>query len=162
MVSNRPSLQSPIDTELVNDGGRPLNRAERSLLAGWSLVLVAGFLMARGLEPDPRGYGTHEQFGLPACTFLETSGLPCPSCGMTTSFAYLARGRLVDAARANLAGCALAIVCAAQIPWAWFSILRGRLWLVRRLDAWFVWTVTGLTLVAAVHWIWRILAGASG
>jgi hypothetical protein len=129
------------------------------LLAAWSLALIAGFLVARGIEPDPRGYGTHEQFGLPACTFLQTTGLPCPSCGMTTSFAYLARGRLVEAMRANLAGGVLAILCAVQIPWLWISVARGRLWLVRRMDEAFVWSLVGLTGVAGAHWIWRIVSG---
>jgi hypothetical protein len=54
----------------------------------------------------------------------------------------------------------LAIVCAAQIPWALVSILRGRLWLVRRVDAGLVWTVAGLTGLAAGHWLLRLLAGA--
>ncbi|HUG94233.1 MAG TPA: DUF2752 domain-containing protein [Planctomycetaceae bacterium] len=115
--------------------------------------------MARSIEPDPRGYGTHERFGLPACTFRETSGLPCPSCGMTTSFAHFTRGRVVEAVRANLAGFVLAVACAAQIPWAWISIVRGRLWLVRRAEDSLVWLVVGFCGMAAGHWVLRLLWG---
>ncbi|MBX7152931.1 DUF2752 domain-containing protein [bacterium] len=44
------------------------------------------------LTPSATGYGTHEQLGLPPCGFLTITGYPCPSCGLTTSFAYFAHG----------------------------------------------------------------------
>src|SRR5687768_15883893 len=48
--------------------------------AMWSLLVVASML-----QPDSRGMGTHEQLGMPPCTFLFLTGIRCPSCGMTTS-----------------------------------------------------------------------------
>jgi len=47
------------------------------------------------LEPDPRGLGTHEQLGLPACGVREWSGFPCPTCGTTTAAALLLHGQPV-------------------------------------------------------------------
>jgi hypothetical protein len=41
---------------------------------------------------------------LGTCTFLETTGLPCPSCGMTRSWVWAARGDLLRAMQYNLAG----------------------------------------------------------
>ena len=92
--------------------GYPLSWVSRVLLAMWSLCLVAGFAVALALEPDPRGYGTHERLGLPGCTFRTIFGVRCPSCGLTTSVAHFVRGHFVAAARSNVAGLLLAVVCA--------------------------------------------------
>ena len=46
------------------------------------------------LRPSPDGTGTHQGLGFLACTMLATTGIPCPSCGMTTSFAWFYRGNL--------------------------------------------------------------------
>lgn len=40
---------------------------------------------------------------------LVTTGLPCPTCGMTTAFSYTVRGRLIRAFLAQPAGFALAL-----------------------------------------------------
>ena len=46
--------------------------------------------IAMNLKPDPSGMGTHQQLGLSPCGFLEVTTLPCPMCGMTTTFTHLA------------------------------------------------------------------------
>ena len=48
------------------------------------------------LEPDPRGFGTHEQMGLPACGAREWLGFSCPTCGVTTAAALLLHGQPVE------------------------------------------------------------------
>lgn len=67
-------------------------------LLGFLLVL----LVAAWLKPDIHGYGTHTQLGLPPC---ETSWLlgvkRCPSCGLTTGFAHLVRGQVMEAEKSN-------------------------------------------------------------
>jgi len=57
------------------------------LLGGGAILLISYFL-----RPDPRGFGTHQQLFLPPCPFRWLTHLPCPSCGLTTSFAYFAKG----------------------------------------------------------------------
>jgi len=74
-----------------------------------SVVLLAVLVIARGLPPDSRGFGTHEALGLPPCGFILTSGLPCPSCGMTTAFSNVMHGRLWDAFIAQPAGMVLCL-----------------------------------------------------
>ena len=42
-----------------------------------------------GLDPDPRGLGTHEQLGMTPCSWPATLGMPCPTCGCTTAAVLL-------------------------------------------------------------------------
>lgn len=61
-------------------------------LPSWTVLGIA-----RWLDPSPLGYGTHTQLGLGGCTMLTLTGWPCPMCGMTTTFALLAHGRVGEA-----------------------------------------------------------------
>lgn len=72
--------------------------------------LLGALAVASLLSPDPRGRGTHEQLGLPPCTLTVVAGLPCPACGMTTSWSLATHGRLADAARTHASGTLLALV----------------------------------------------------
>src|SRR3954447_16098360 len=65
---------------------RHLCRSTRLVLAGVAVCLGTVLGVACWLRPDPRGMGTHQQLGLPPCTFYLYTDVPCPSCGMTTSF----------------------------------------------------------------------------
>lgn len=105
--------------------GSPLTFGGRVGLLAASLLLVAGFALARSLEPDPRGFGTHQKLGLPECTVQLLWNRPCPGCGMTTAFAHLVRGQWNAAARANPGGVLLGTICAVLIPWMWISAWRG-------------------------------------
>lgn len=96
----RPLLDYPTIERL----GRSWPAAGRFERTFWGLLLVAVLTVlgiARALDPDPRGIGTHEQLGLPPCGFVQVfEGVPCPSCGYTTTFA-LAADFEVGAAIAN-------------------------------------------------------------
>ncbi|MFT7484207.1 MAG: hypothetical protein ACI9F9_000047 [Candidatus Paceibacteria bacterium] len=86
--------------------GRGLHRAVLGALLLSSASLV---VLARTLEPDPRGFGTHEQLGFDPCQMLAATGVPCPGCGVTTSITLALRGRVVDSFMAQPLGLALAI-----------------------------------------------------
>jgi hypothetical protein len=87
-----------------------------AIALGASALLV----VARQLHPDRRGFGTHTQLGLPPCAFHSWTGLPCPTCGLTTSFAYMARWQITSAFAAHPLGPLLfaltlfALLCAAH------------------------------------------------
>ncbi len=134
--------------------GEPLPLTWRWTLGGVSLGLIALLAVARGLEPNAQGYGTHRDLGLPPCTFRMIFGKPCPSCGMTTSWALLTRGRLVDAMRANAGGVLLALVVLLVAPCLAMSAYYGRWWPGWPGD----WSVLCVTLVVVsvtlVDW-WR-------
>jgi hypothetical protein len=99
-------------------------RARCSLLA--AAAALAGILvLARMLVPDPRGFGTHTQLGLTPCGFLTMTGRLCPTCGMTTAFAWMTRGEVVRSWQANPAGCLLALLSFPMIAWLVFSAVAS-------------------------------------
>ena len=144
-------------TDNLERSGFPLGRTGKMLLGFWSLFLLLGFAVALSLEPDPRGFRTHQRLGLPPCSFRTLFNVPCPSCGMTTSFSNFMRGRIIEAARANLAGLLLAVACAVQIPWCWLSMYSGRLWWVSRPDVGLICLLLLLCAVIALQWVTRLI-----
>lgn len=90
----------------------------------WAFTgLVAGVVVALSawLNPSPQGFGTHQQLGLPPCTFEAMTTVPCPGCGLTTSFAHMAHGHLLQAFGAHLMGpflFAITLAYAVSAPWA--------------------------------------------
>jgi hypothetical protein len=154
-----PSLPHQIKNDFTNQtsGSPPLRPASRWLLALWSLFLIAGFTLASRLEPDPRGYGTHQSLGFPPCSIRLMFGVVCPTCGMTTSFSHFTRGQFIEAARANFAGLLLAAFCAVQIPWCWASSLQGRLWGISRPELTLAALILILISVCLAQWLVGIL-----
>lgn len=65
-------------------------------MRGTAVALACAGVVALSawLTPRPSGHGTHMALGMPGCSWLMRTGWPCPSCGMTTSFAWMARGRV--------------------------------------------------------------------
>ena len=76
-------------------------------------------------DGTPRTMATHTQLGMPPCNFVILTGKPCPSCGMTTSFALLVRGDVVASLRANWAGTLLAVLWAGAGRGRWRAASRG-------------------------------------
>lgn len=127
-----------------------------ALVVGGGLVL-AGFFVASIVQPDPRGFGTHQQFGLPPCSFREILGIPCPSCGGTTSVAYFVRGEWIKSAKANTAVFALAVLGLLYLPWCVVSLFQGRLWGVSTPTHLYLTITITLSAVAIVQWMWRLM-----
>jgi hypothetical protein len=154
-----PSLSPPKSPSIIPDPeppGFPLRRRGRALLSVVSLGLIAGFCLAATLQPDPRGFGTHRQLGLPPCTVRLLFGIPCPSCGMTTSFAHLMRGQLPEAFRANAAGLLLGLVCAALVPWCWLSVFYARTCWIQRPAVAAIALLGSISALAVLQWIIRL------
>ena len=135
--------------------GAPVGRVGRAVLIAWAMFLIAGFALARSLEPDPRGFGTHRQLGLPECTFRLLFARACPGCGMTTSFSHFVRGEFAAAARANETALLLAILSAVMIPWSLSSAARGRLWFVDDPVPVFAGVVIALGAISVALWVIR-------
>jgi hypothetical protein len=134
-----------------------INRWVRFALLLITVLLIGVFTLALRLNPydrygEPRRMGTHMEMGLPECTFYEVTGKPCPSCGMTTSFALLMRGDVVNSLKANAVGTLLAVFCLALIPWNLVCVLRGRLYWVRSLERSLTMVLLVLLLLMLFRW----------
>jgi hypothetical protein len=113
---------------------------------GLMLILVA----AAALDP-------HFDPGWTMCPFKTGSGLPCPGCGLTHSFVFMAHGRVADAFRANALGPVL-FALAAWLLWRHLLVLAGKAETVcgsataRRVGV-------GLLIVLALWWPLRLYLG---
>lgn len=117
------------------------------------IVISAVFLAAWILTPDDSGSGTHRQLGLPECLLLQLTGVPCPTCGMTTAFSHFVRGHWLAALQSNPAGALLALGLAICWP-ALVLSLTGHCaapgtWLMRRLPV----LVMGWLALAGAYWL---------
>ena len=110
---------------------KALRPGRARMVAGLVLVgCVAVLATAAWLEPDPAGYGTHRQLGVSACGMMATTGVPCPTCGMTTAFSLAIRGRWIEALQAQAAGTLLVIAVGLTCATAGSVLLTGKVWLV--------------------------------
>lgn len=130
------------------------------MLAALAMGLVGVLVTARLLRPDPRGFGTHTQLGLGACAFREMTGKPCPACGMTTAFAWTARGRPDRAWEANPAGSVIAPFCLLMVPWLLAASISGRSRPFRSADGPIVFAVLFGVALALTSWGVRMALAA--
>ncbi|MEM8757577.1 MAG: DUF2752 domain-containing protein [Planctomycetota bacterium] len=142
---------------------RPRLPAAARLLAALVAVGAAVLLgVSAGLSAADEGHGTHEQLGLPACTWAKQFDAPCMTCGMTTAFTHAADGDLVSSFVTQPMGMLLAVLTAAGFWVALHAAITGSLLapLLARL-------LTGRTLIvagvlAAAAWGYKLLVWNSG
>jgi hypothetical protein len=121
-------------------------------------ALLAGLLgLARTLKPDPRGFGTHTQLGLPPCIFATATGRLCPTCGMTTSFAWFARGRLDRSWQTNPAGCLLALLSVPIIVWLVASAVENHPVGCTSLTGPLVGSLVAAVVLGLASWLIRLI-----
>jgi hypothetical protein len=136
----------------------------RGALLGVALGLVAVFVIACRLDPyNPDGTArrmeTHRQLNLPPCSFKVTMGMPCPSCGMTTSFALLMHGDPVNSLRANAVGTLMALFGLLFIPWAVASVAVRRTLFLRSLERAFTVLIVVLLGLMLLRWLIVLAVG---
>lgn len=133
-------------------------RSDQAIYLTLAALAGAVLTIARFLPPSPRGVGTHERLGLPPCLFLKLTGLPCPSCGLTTSFAHAAKLHFYDALLAQPFGLLLFFLTVLFVPLSLWLAYRGIPW--HRLTAAraakpLLWLCAALWLTA---WIYKLAA----
>ena len=152
-----PATWNSLGPEPIRPEPGRLTRSRRFALLALAFALAGVLGVARWLEPDQRGFGTHEQFGLPPCAFRVLTGMPCPACGLTTSFAYAVRGQLQNAAAANVAGLLLAVGVAGMIPWSMASAVVGRTLGIRSPEPAAMTAILAFVAIDFAGWVVRFL-----
>jgi len=128
----------------------------RAIAMGAALLAMGVLVTASELVPSPTGMGTHEVLGLRACSFVGLAGLPCPSCGMTTSFAHFANGNWAVSVYTQPMGFALAVLAGITVWAGGYAAITGRpVWRVLRAVPGMVIVISILSL-AVTGWAWKI------
>lgn len=134
---DEPAYEPDLSADQPDDrDGHPLgplfglspDRSHRTRLnAVLVLVGVAAIIgVSLYVEPDPARTHAKRRLPLRPCGFLMTTGLPCPTCGMTTSFAFMARGRVIAAFEQQPAGALLALLTVGLGVLALVVLVTGR------------------------------------
>jgi len=155
-VSTVPVIYSPpVQRQSIPWSGR-------LLALGIALAALTVLVIGVTLKPAPAGVGTHRAMGFHQCDFLARTGLPCPSCGMTTSFAHFVRGQWPASLYVQPMGFVLALACGG-VFWAgvYMALTASPLHrLVRQVPAVpAIMTILGFAIAA---WAWKMFIHLKG
>lgn len=114
----------------------PIHRSPsaRADSGGWPRRIVAVIVaiaagsvlgLAAWLTPAAEGHGTHQQLRLPPCSWVVLADMPCPTCGMTTSFAHAADGNLIQSFLTQPLGSILAMATAMALITSIYVLITG-------------------------------------
>jgi len=139
-----------------------LSLLHRTLWMAVACLCLALFSVAASITPDPSGAGSHTQLHLQPCQFVTRVGIPCPTCGMTTSFAWFVRGNLLASLWVQPMGLALAIVVAMTFWLALYMAITGKpAWRLLSTIPGRIWVPAMMTL-AVLAWGWKIFIHLHG
>ncbi len=143
---------------------RTVGRSWRTQLAAMAVLFacLAIWCTAGYVKPAVTGIVTHQQLGLAPCNLVAVTGYPCPTCGMTTAFAWAVRGRFFASFAAQPVGLLLAILTVAAAGQAVYVLARGKMW---TLD-WYRATpyrLAGLSFAVVLGgWIYKVIVHTGG
>ncbi|MCD6377334.1 MAG: DUF2752 domain-containing protein [Planctomycetes bacterium] len=159
MMQNKSLFQQSVSLRETSQQGVNVPIRIRGLVVLVACIMI--LTMMAWLVPAKAGYGTHEQMGLPPCSFLERTGYPCPTCGLTTSISAMVHGEFFLACRSHLFGVivffALIILSVAGA----IELFIGKVVLNRlgRIDWWLAGGLIGLFGGWIVKLIWGVVSG---
>jgi hypothetical protein len=127
-----------------------------------SMGCLGVLITAAKLNPSGTGVGSHRQLGLRECQFEAQTGLPCPTCGMTTSFAHFVRGQIPASLWVQPMGTVLALLTTMVFWGGLYIAVTGRpaYRLLNLIPAkYYLWL---LLVFGVVAWAWKIWIHVSG
>lgn len=151
------STESDSSTRIRTTQPNRLTKSTRLTITSVGTGILVLLAVAAWLEPSPNGLGTHQQLGLPPCTFRLLFGERCPSCGMTTAWSNVMDGQLGKALQANTGGTLLAILSLGAVPWLLVSAIRGRWTIFEASDVVLMIVAGTFVAITLFDWAWRLL-----
>jgi hypothetical protein len=146
---------------------RPASREElswkgRVIALAVAMACLGVLVVAARLNPSRTGVGSHRQLGLQECQFESRTGLPCPTCGMTTSFAHFVRGQIVASLWVQPMATVLALMTTIAFWGGIYIAFTGRP--AHRLlnlvpGKYYLWP---LLVFGVLAWAWKIWIHVSG
>lgn len=101
-----------------------------------TIILIV--VLSLFLQPEEGGYRTHESLGLPSCLTARIFNIDkCPSCGLTTSFALISKGRFQEARKIHPWGLPAFSMMIILLFTALLSLITKNIW---------PWLITGSLL----------------
>jgi hypothetical protein len=145
------------ETDWPGDERRPRRRSSSHYLVLFGLLGATASIgiLALAADPDSRGYGTHEQLGLPPCRMMDWTGVPCPGCGVTTSVTLAAQGHPLAAFWIQPFGLLTVIALPLLSLWAVAGHFRGQD-LYRNIEERRAPWVRAVLVLMALAWIYKI------
>jgi hypothetical protein len=132
------------------------SQTDKSVAIGLLTCACSVLAVALWLKPAAVGYGMPTQLGLPPCNFLLVPHLPCPSCGLTTSFAYAIRLQFWKAFLANYFGLFAFFGTVALIPASIFLLWRRLSFRLITENRHFIKAVYAATAFYFLSWIVKL------
>jgi hypothetical protein len=151
-----PSIESRCDPPLA--ASIWVRLLSLAIASGCVIILI----VAARLTPNHLGYGSHWQLRMPECQFMQRTGIPCPSCGMTTSFTWFVRGNLAASLYVQPMGTVLAALCCCGFWAGSYIAITGRP--IYRMLALAPGNYVFMPLLAfaVAAWAWKIFIHLSG
>ena len=121
------------------------------------IVLSALFITLIMLEPSASGLGTHRQLVPMPCLFHLALGIPCPSCGLTTSLSFLMSGEWGAALQAHPLGLFAFLMMALILLISIYGVIFNRSWWRVTEKRWFQNAILCGIFLYLIIWIVRML-----
>ncbi|HMB96375.1 MAG TPA: DUF2752 domain-containing protein [Tepidisphaeraceae bacterium] len=156
MTPSIPAIYAPKPVAAV------LDLSARIVAGIVALCCLTVLVIARVLPPSPTGVSTHLALGLQRCEFLQRTGIPCPTCGMTTSFSHFARGNIAASLYVQPMGALLAVLTTAAFWIALYMALTGKnvLRLLKIIPPSYYFLP--LMFIGLAAWAWKIFIHLKG
>jgi len=153
-----PTADRPWSRDVLSLQGRIFHGIVAAVLAAAFAVgiLQIGFWDAGAPDEDPAGS---------VCMLRRTTGLPCPTCGLTRSFYAMGRGAVGEAFEEHPLGPLVFLLLAVVLVRSAGIALAGRAWLngTARVLTWSLPFVAGAALLVwVVRLGWMVWSGAAG
>ncbi len=153
------AIGDPMQTVVEPRRLAPAQRLWCALIGACCLGVLG---VAAWLTPSASGVGTHTQLGMPQCRWVAAAQIPCPTCGMTTAFAYAVHLHPWQSLKAQPMGFFLAVVTGIAFWASMHSALTGSRVAPTMLTLWqprLIWIVGAFALGAWGYKIWAYRQG---